>query len=139
MNRIVASPLNLPLNHEGLPPAAAWEHAQPAIFCADWCGQSPDPQRETQARMLWSQEFLYLNFRCRYREIYVYPEGNGRRDMLWEKDVAEVFIRPPENELRHYLEFEISPNGGWLDLDIAPGKKSILNCDLISRVLVDSE
>ncbi len=139
MNRIVASQLNTPLDHEGLPTAAAWENAQPVAFCADWRGQSPDPLRETQARMLWSQEFLYFHFRCRYREICVYPGGNSRRDRLWEKDVAEVFIRPPENELRHYLEFEISPNGDWLDLDIAPGKKLILYCDFKSRVLVDSE
>jgi alpha-galactosidase len=57
--------------------------------------------------------------------------------MLWERDVAEVFIRPGSDDPRHYKEFEISPNGDWLDLDINKGEKSFLLCDLRSRVAVD--
>jgi hypothetical protein len=52
--------------------------------------------------------------------------------------VAELFLHPETEELRRYREFEISPNGDWLDLDISPGNKSIIFCDLISRVVVDT-
>ena len=138
MNQIIASKLDRLLSNDGLPPASAWEKASPVMFCSDWRGEHPDSQRETQVRLLWSHEFLFLRFICRYREIYVYEGGNSRRDKLWEKDVAEAFIRPPQNDLRHYLEFEISPNGDWLDLDIAPGEKTILFCDMKSRVTIDS-
>jgi alpha-galactosidase len=53
------------------------------------------------------------------------------------RDVAEIFIKPPTWALNHYLEFEICPNGDWLDLDIAPDNKTILYCDLDSRVTMD--
>jgi len=138
MNRVIALELDTPPNPEGLPGLSAWEAAQPVTFCSDWHGKHPDAHRETQVRLLWSHEFLFIRFLCRYRDLYVYEGSIGRRDELWLRDVAEVFIRPPGNDFRHYLEFEISPKGDWLDLDIAPGKKTILFCDLKSRVLVDS-
>jgi alpha-galactosidase len=138
MNRITAYQLDAPLDEKGLPGASAWERSEPVAYCADWRGDWPDAQRETLSRLLWSEEFLFVRFDCRFRDIYVYDGGNCRRDILWDRDVAEAFIRPPENGFGHYFEFEISPNGDWLDLDIAPGQKQILYCDLRSRVVVDS-
>ena len=137
MNRIVAPRLDTPLDNELLPEKPAWEKAEPVAFCADWRGEFPDPERETRVRAVWSAESLFMRFDCRFRGIYVYGGGNSRRNELWNRDVAEAFIRPPENALNHYLEFEISPNGDWLDLDIAPGQKTMLCCDLRSRVAVD--
>jgi alpha-galactosidase len=138
MNRIIAYRLGSSLDDAGLPNAAAWVTTDPVAYCSDWRGEIADAGRETQVRMLWSEAFLYLRFDCRFREIYVYDGGNSRRDKLWDRDVAEAFIRPPENAPGHYLEFEISPNGDWLDLDIAPGDKTILYCDLKSRVVIDA-
>jgi alpha-galactosidase len=137
MNQAIAMELDTLLDKDGLPSSSAWEKAQPAIFCSDWRGQNPEPQLETRARLLWSQEYVFVQFLCRYRELYVYEECNCRRDELWDRDVAEIFIRPPEDKLRHYREFEISPNGNWLDLDIDHGTKRILFCDLKSRVTVN--
>ena len=139
MTQIIAVEMETPLDSEGLPISSAWEKAPPTVFCADWRGQNSTPSLETQARMLWSRKYLFIQFFCRYRELYVYDECNCRRDELWDRDVAEIFIQPPEEKLRHYREFEISPNGSWLDLDIDHGKKRILFCDLKSRVAVDSD
>jgi hypothetical protein len=136
--RVVAAKLTTPLDQAGLPQAAAWEAAQPVVFCADWQGRNADPQRQTEVRLLWSRACLFLRFRASYREIYVYSGGNSRRDQLWLRDVAEVFIRRGMDEPRHYLEFEISPNGDWLDLGISPGRKFDLMCDLKSRVVTDA-
>ena len=38
---------------------------------------------------------LWLRFRCRYRTVTVFAdsEANGRRDQLWDRDVAEVFLQ----------------------------------------------
>jgi alpha-galactosidase len=139
MNRVIALELDTPLSDEGLPSASAWEKAPPVIFCSDWSGQHPDPQLETQVRMLWSHEYIFIRFLCRYRGIYTFKDSNSRRDKLWERDVAEVFIRPPGDKLGHYREFEISPNGDWLDLDIDHGERRILFCDLRSRVATNSD
>jgi alpha-galactosidase len=118
----------------GFPVVSEWDAAVPSRFSSDWQGLNADPERQTEVRLLWSQEFLFIRFRCRYREIYVYPGGNVRREQLWLRDVAEVFIQPQPQEIRRYREFEISPNGDWIDLDIAPGRADPLGCDLKSRV-----
>jgi hypothetical protein len=134
MNRLVAARLQTPLDDHGLPDASSWAKAAPVHFCSDWCARNPDQERLTEVRTLWSAESIYLRFDCRFREIFTYEGGNTRRDKLWMRDVAEVFIRPGTWEPNHYLEFETSPNGDWLDLDISPGQKSILCLDLKSRV-----
>jgi len=78
--------------------------------------------------MLWSSQALYLRFEAHYRDIYVYPEANQRHKKLWLRDVVEVFLQPDTNRGRHYKEFEISPNGNWIDLDISPAGGSNLVC-----------
>ena len=103
-------------------PAAEWAKAAPATFCADWQSQNPDPARQTEVRLLWTPATLYLRFACRYRELFVFEDSdaNGRRDHLWDRDVAEAFLQPDPSRPRCYKEFEVSPNGMWIDLDIAP-------------------
>jgi hypothetical protein len=138
-SRIIAAELFASLDEQGLPPSVAWEKAIPVAFCSDWRGENADPQRETEARLLWSPNHLYVRFRCRYREIYVCDGKNRRRDQLWTKDVAELFIQRSSDEFMHYREFEISPNGDWLDLDINAGQKSFLMCDFKSRVVCNAD
>jgi hypothetical protein len=139
MERVIAARLRNGLCPDGLPGTHEWEGALPIAFCADWRGSNPDPRRETELRLLWSPEHLFARFRCRYRHIYAYEGRQGRRDRLWLRDVAEIFIQPEPNEIRNYKEFEISPNGDWLDLEIAPSRKLILECDLKTRVDVDAQ
>lgn len=139
MPEITAIRLDHSLTGEELPDSSAWEAVPPVAFCSDWRGEDADPQRETRVRFLWSDEYLFVQFLCRYRGIYVYDGGNTRRDRLWLRDVAELFIRPGTDDPKHYKEFEISPNGDWLDLDIDYGHKSILYCDIRSRVRIDTD
>ena len=138
-SRVIAMALLTPVGLDGFPSATFWETTPPARFCCDWQGRNQDAERQTEARLLWSREFLYVRFICRYREIYVYPGGNSRRDQLWLRDVAEVFLQPATENPRHYREFEISPNGDWLDLNISPGRTDPLHCDIKSRVSADSQ
>jgi hypothetical protein len=137
MNQVVAAQLKSSLDSFGLPLKSAWIEAPQVSYCADWRGEKPDPLRETCVQLLWSPDHLFMRYQCRYRAIFVYEGGDGRRDKLWLRDVAEVFLRPESGDPLHYREFEISPNGDWLDLDIYPGGKSVLFCDLKSRVVVD--
>lgn len=124
---------------EGFPRESAWQCAPPVRFDADWQGKNPDPLRETQVRLLWSPENLYVRFDARYRTITVFNDSkpNGRRDGLWDRDVCELFVQTNSEEPRRYKEFEVAPNGFWIDLDIAPGQKHDLRSGLRRRVQLD--
>ena len=124
---------------EAAHPAPEWQKARPIQFASDWQGRNPDPWRETQVRILWSKETLYLRFECRYRELFVFEDSDasGRRDQLWERDVAEAFLQPPGSGEHCYREFEVSPNGMWIDLDIFPGGLANLKSGLQRSVAVN--
>ena len=126
---------------EGFPPERAWEIAPPICFNADWQGKHADGQRETQVRLLWNAESLFLRFDAWYRSITVFPdaEPSGRRDALWDRDVCEVFLQPPCSAARAYKEIEVAPNGFWIDLEIAPGEKRALQSGLRRRVNIDEQ
>jgi len=138
---IAAAPLRQEITLNAAQPAPAWESAAPITFSNDWRGQGPVPDRETRVRALWSPEALYLRFECRYRELHVFPDSDldGRRDHLWDRDVVEAFLQPDPSEAHTYKEFEVSPNGFWIDLDIAPGAKSDLQSGLRRSVVVDEK
>jgi alpha-galactosidase len=124
---------------DGFPTPSSWEVSAPLHFNADWQGKNADPERETAARLLWTPESLFVRFHAKYRAITVFPDAapNGRRDQLWDRDVAEVFLQPDPTQLRRYREFEVSPNGFWIDLDIAPGEKHDLKSGLRRRVILN--
>jgi len=135
---IVASPTQgIVLN--AARPASDWDSATPVTFCFDWQGKNPDPDRETRVRALWSRDTLYIRFECQYRVLHVFADSDptGRRDHLWDRDVAEAFLQPDASQPRAYKEFEISPNGLWIDLDISPGAKPDLKSGLQRSVALD--
>jgi alpha-galactosidase len=118
-----------------------WENTRPISFRTDWQGQNADPGLETVVRVLWNFQTLYLRFECRYRDLNVFDDGqpNGRRDHLWERDVAEAFLQPDPFRKRFYKEFEVSPNGMWIDLDISPDGLADLRSGLRRSVFLDEE
>ena len=122
-------------------PAPEWSLATSISFCADWQGRNLDPTRQTEVRLLWTPSALYLRFECRYRELFVFDDSdpNGRRDHLWDRDVAEAFLQPDPSRPRYYREFEVSPNGMWIDLDIFPGGLNDLKSGLQRSVWLDRD
>lgn len=136
---IVAARFVGQVDGDGLPGEAAWQNATAIRFCHDWRGKNADEGRQTEVRLLWSPEFLFVKFVARYRNITVFEDAqpNGRRDHLWDRDVAEVFLQPNGSPERCYKEIEVSPNGQWIDLDIAPGQKLNLQSALRRRVSIE--
>jgi alpha-galactosidase len=136
---VAAMTLPIGTGRHEFPSADDWNLAQPVRFASDWQGKDEDPGRETEVRLLWTRETLYLKFRCRYRTLTVFPDGaiNGRREQLWNRDVAEVFLQPDPSQPRRYWEFEISPNGMWIDLDIGPEGKRDPKSGIRSRVILN--
>lgn len=122
-------------------PSAEWQNASPVSFCSDWQGKNPDLAHETQVRLLWSEQTLYLRFECKYRKLYLFEDSapNGRRDCLWDRDVVEAFLQPDPARGECYREFEVSPNGMWIDLDIFPGGRADLKSGLQRSVFLDPD
>jgi alpha-galactosidase len=138
---IVAAAISGEIKLDAARPAAEWEKATPVTFCSDWQGKNPDQERQTQVRVLWSAKTLYLRFECRYRELTVFADSdpNGRRDQLWDRDVAEAFLQPDPTRERYYKEFEVSPNGMWIDLDISPEPRADLKSGLQHSFVLDEK
>jgi len=135
----IARRISQPPRAEDFPAAGEWAVAPALHFCADWRGQNPDFGLETEVRLLWSLHTLHLYFTAKYRTITVFSDygPNGRRDQMWDRDVAEAFLQPPGSGARNYKEFEVSPNGLWIDLDISPGEKHDLRSGLRRRAAID--
>jgi alpha-galactosidase len=136
---IAAAPVHVEVILDAAAPSSAWKAASPVTFCSDWQGKNPAADRQTTVRALWSKTTLYLRFECRYRELTLFEDSdpNGRRDHLWDRDVAEAFLQPDPSQAHAYKEFEISPNGMWIDLDISPGAKPDLQSGMTRSVHLD--
>jgi alpha-galactosidase len=126
---------------DGFPQESAWQASAPVRFRADWQGKNADEQRETEVRLLWTPETLYLRFAAKYRVLNVFPDAevDGRRDHLWQRDVCEAFLQADPTQMRTYKEIEVAPNGMWIELDIAPGAKHELRGNMRRRVNVDKD
>lgn len=137
----VAHALRLRTNTDGdgFPTDEAWRRAQPVTFDWDWQGKHADPARATEVRILWTPDFLYVQFRARYRSTTVFPDSrkDGWRDKLWDRDVAEVFLQPDSSDPLQYKEFEISPNGLWIDLHVSHGEIAEIKSGLRRRVRME--
>lgn len=133
--RLASSPIKLDASN----PDPQWRAAEPIHFSADWQGQNADTGLDTEVHALWLPEMLYLRFACRYRGLFVFEDSdrNGRRDHLWERDVAEAFLQPPPAVGKNYKEFEVAPNGMWIDLEIFPDGLRTLDSGLTRSVHVD--
>jgi Carbohydrate family 9 binding domain-like len=74
----------------------------------------------TEIRSRWTEKNLYFLFICPYEELNLKPSPNVSSETfgLWQWDVAELFIGSDFQNIQRYKEFEVSPQGEWVDLDI---------------------
>src|SRR5579859_7340042 len=79
-----------------------------------------EPKYRTEIRTRWTKGNLYFLFVCPYEELNLKPNPNASSETneLWNWDVAEAFIGSDFNDIGRYKEFELSPQGEWIDLDI---------------------
>jgi len=106
----------------------AWEKARGVEIGRYWNDEPASAGRHFSTRMLWSDKYLYVRFEAKQSESLVVSEKANlatKTRGLWDRDVAEIFIAPNRNEPWKYFEFEIAPNGEWIDLgiDLASGKR----------------
>jgi hypothetical protein len=101
------------------PQSPFWRDASPIFFDGDTYGR-PVAQLRTEVRSRWTNSSLYLLFICPYQDLNLKPSPQTSADTnrLWDWDVAEVFIGSDFQHIHRYKEFELSPHGEWIDLDI---------------------
>jgi hypothetical protein len=101
------------------PATPFWSQSPPIIMEKSKNGQLL-PGYRTEIHSRWTNKYLYFLFACPYEELFLKPEPNSRTEtnQLWNWDVAEVFLGSDFQNIRRYKEFEISPQGEWIDLDI---------------------
>jgi hypothetical protein len=99
--------------------SAFWRGAMPVNMSFDNWGKSVGPHR-TEVRSRWTKDNLYFLFICPYTELNLKPNPSEKTETnkLWNWDVAEAFIGSDFHNIRRYKEFEMSPQGEWIDLDI---------------------
>lgn len=96
----------------------SWNLARPVRIEYQTDNIRPHPELSTAVRALWSERYLYLGYEAPFSKLTVFEpaDRSKKRVGLWEKDVVEAFIAPDPQRLNHYGEFEVAPNGEWLDL-----------------------
>jgi hypothetical protein len=101
------------------PGSSFWKKAQPVVADRNNFGKLV-PGHATEIRSLWTDGNLYFLFTCPYEELYLKPNPVTATETneLWNWDVAEVFIGADFKNIKRYREFEVSPQGEWVDLDI---------------------
>ncbi len=101
------------------PDSAFWRDAPRIIADKNSNGDAVSGYR-MEVRSRWTPEYLYFLFTCPYADLHLKPNPNtqAKTNSLWNWDVAEVFIGADIPNLRKYKEFEVSPQGEWIDLDI---------------------
>jgi hypothetical protein len=92
----------------------------PAILAERDGSGNQVPGYRTEIRSRWTGRDLYFLFICPYEQLNLKPgpKTETETNELWKWDVAEVFIGSDSKNIRRYKEFEISPQGEWIDLDI---------------------
>lgn len=99
----------------------SWKKADDILIDKYWSGENASAGRRFKAKILWSDAAIYVRFEANQSEPLIVSEKPNLKTKtrgLWDRDVCEIFLAPDKNEPRKYFEFEIAPNGEWIDLGI---------------------
>jgi hypothetical protein len=101
------------------PASAFWRDTRPIHVDVDANGRTL-PDYRTEVRSRWTRDNIYFLFICPYQHLYLKPAPNVVHETyeLWNWNVAEVFIGSDFRNIKRYKEFEVSPQGEWVDLDV---------------------
>lgn len=125
--RLMAKRIGADFELDGWLDDADWLSAAPARIESQINTGEAKPEIGTTARVLWSDQFLYIGYRSPYTELTLFEPAlkSGERSGLWNKDVVEAFVGTDPANPTHYTEYEVAPTGEKLDLNITPTDKSL--------------
>ena len=101
------------------PASDEWVDAPRVVADRDYLGL-PLPGPPTEIRSRWTREHLYLLYICPYDTLNLKPNPTTSEETprLWNWDVGEAFIGSSLEQIGRYKEFQVSPQGEWVDLEI---------------------
>jgi len=101
------------------PSSPFWRDAGTVELERDKFGKTV-PGLSAEVRTRWTKNNLFFLFSAPYEQLYLKPDPITHKEtyQLWNWDVAEVFIGSDFDNIQRYKEFEVSPQGEWVDLDI---------------------
>ena len=102
------------------PGASHWKRVKPVRAAVDPFGKPASVANAFEFRTLWTKDNLYFLFTCPYDSLNLKPNPSTTEETnkLWEWDATEVFVGSDFQNITHYQEFQVSPQGEWVDLDI---------------------
>ena len=102
-----------------IPRAPIWAKAPRVTADRNYLGE-PIAGPPTEIRSRWTKEHLYLLYICPYDELNLKPDPDRSAETprLWNWDVGEAFIGSDFEKITRYKEFQVSPQGEFVDLDI---------------------
>ncbi|MGH9160236.1 MAG: carbohydrate-binding family 9-like protein [Vicinamibacteraceae bacterium] len=108
-----------PLALDPDPRLEVWTKASPVIVGRDYLAR-PIQGTPMEVRSRWTKQDLYLLYSCPYDRLNLKPDPNlsAETPRLWNWDVAEAFIGSDFDNIGRYKEFQVSPQGEWVDLAI---------------------
>ncbi|MCK9409529.1 MAG: carbohydrate-binding family 9-like protein [Bacteriovoracaceae bacterium] len=87
-------------------------------------GTEPPASIDTRVGIEWNDNGLLVFFHGRFDTLRLAPDlvpmpAHAKTHNLWElSDVYEVFIGVHASQSKLYKEFQVSPEGRWLDIDV---------------------
>jgi hypothetical protein len=78
------------------------------------------PQYRAEVRSRWTKNYIYFLFAGPYQKLTLNdnPDTVEETYRMWEKDCFEVYLGADFEQINRYREFQMSPAGEFLDLDI---------------------
>ncbi|MGH9946229.1 MAG: carbohydrate-binding family 9-like protein [Pyrinomonadaceae bacterium] len=119
--------INRDLSSFDLSPSV-FDQAEPITVNKYWSAKPAASGRHFTARMLWSDEALWIFFDGNQTDPLVVsdkPDVRQKTIGLWDRDVCEIFLAPDPKKPKRYFEFEAAPTGEWVDvaIDLTTGKR----------------
>ena len=78
------------------------------------------PRFQAEVRSRWTSNNVYFLFIGHYEKLTlrVNPDTTNETFRLWDKDCFELYLGADFEHINRYREFQMSPQGEFLDLDI---------------------
>ncbi len=80
----------------------------------------PEPELRSEVRSRWTRKYLYFLFSGKFDSLNLKldPKTEAETFRLWDFDVFELYLGADFEHINRYGEFQVSPQGEFLDLAI---------------------